>query len=171
MNQNQEKTGSMTIAYLDFDQQWFSANKAQIEMHLSRLLNIEWQKIASIEDHKTGTADLLLLSAMSIPDQEILTWLDRISSRMKKSHHTWTPALIFTDIEFSLLNKHMLNFKQYNWYFDVINPKHISSLPQRVANLGRIHDHLKEILRYNRVISDLEKRVKTLESNLAGTQS
>ena len=55
-----------------------------------------------------------------------------------------------------------------NWYFDVIDPDHLDSLPMRVANLLRIHDHLHELSRYEKSLADLQADVRQMQQKLEG---
>ena len=53
-----------------------------------------------------------------------------------------------------------------NWYFDILSMEHIDSMPIRVANLLRIHDHLHELERYQNTLATLNHRVDQLTLDL-----
>jgi hypothetical protein len=62
--------------------------------------------------------------------------------------------------EARLLMEHAI---KSNWYFDVVRPEHLDSLPVRVANLLRIHDHFHELRRNSETLDRLQDRVNMLE--------
>jgi hypothetical protein len=53
-----------------------------------------------------------------------------------------------------------------NWYFDLLHPDHLSSLPVRVANLLRMHDHLHELLRYEKELKRMQADIGRIEAEL-----
>ena len=53
-----------------------------------------------------------------------------------------------------------------NWYFDIVASDQLDSLPIRVANLLRIHDHLHELHRYSAALSSLTAQTEALKQEL-----
>ena len=53
-----------------------------------------------------------------------------------------------------------------NWYFDIIHPDHLTSLPVRIANLLRIHDHLAELHRYEAELGRMQQNIRMIEAEL-----
>lgn len=110
--------------------------------------------------------DLLIMNALLVPGPQFKAWFKNFKDRMMAQAGVWLPALIIADCSFGELSDFMDEVRRSNWYFDVVHSEHFSSLPLRIANLLRIHDHLHELQRYGRHLQDLEQRLKEVEQKL-----
>jgi hypothetical protein len=124
-----------------------------------------WQTSGGVT---VAPCDLLLISTTLADDEQFTTWLKALSQKIKKQGMIWIPALIVSKADFKLVQAVFEQATEDNWYFDIVHPDQMSSLPIRVANLLRIHDHLHEMLRYQGALDDLAQRVSKLESELKG---
>lgn len=140
--------------------------KIQFEEKLKKIADIELVELNALDDKNFHPCDLLVLTANLIPDDHFKEWLDRLRKNMRSQAKIWTPALILSDIEFSVLNEIFKTASQENWYFDIVTTEHYHSLPIRVANLLRIHDHMHELRRYSETLAKLQIRVDDLEEEL-----
>ena len=60
----------------------------------------------------------------------------------------------------------MTKIVKSNWYYDILSPDENHSIPTRAANLIRIHDHLKELYKYDTMLHDLKNQVEKLEAEI-----
>ena len=158
---------NLRICYWDNDRSLINAIKANFESQL-RLLptSCSTVKISGLTDENLNPCDLLVISAIDVPDKGLLPWIQRIEAEVRRHQCIWIPALIFHSCDFSTLLE-MINFSvQSNWYFDFISPDDHSSLPIRMSNLLKINDHLYELKRYHHQVSHLEKEVSALQAKL-----
>ncbi len=91
-----------------------------------------------------------------------------IESRVLAQDGIKIPVIVFGHVDLQTQRALLAWAVQQNWYFDIVQPEHIKSLSMRVANILRIHDHLHEIARMMRHMSDLQDRVTEVESLLSG---
>ena len=97
-----------------------------------------------------------MLIAHRTTSDHLLDWVKTLAARL--SHHIWTPALIIGDLR-PLATKELVTFaSESNWYFDVVDAEHLSSMALRMANLIRINDHLHELFRYESSLTAIEKK-------------
>jgi hypothetical protein len=141
-------------------------NKFKLESLLKSFLNIDVVEISSLQSSIFHPCDLLILSATHVDNDNIDQWLKRIHSEITAQNMIWTPALIMADINHMKLAQLIDWATGINWYFDIIIPNHLESLPIRVINLLRIHDHIHELNRYNSEVTALQKRLLEIEQML-----
>jgi hypothetical protein len=153
----------LKIGVHDQEPRIFNRIKASLESQISRLASIQICPIKSLNE-LADSIDLLLVIAPPLNSEHFTQWLSSIESRCSNPDSIWTPCIIIADIDFGGLNELLEPASRSNWYFDIIHSEHLNSLPIRVANLLRISDHLKELLRYDREVKNLLKRVEFLES-------
>ena len=137
------------------------------ERRIGELGEVSVKEVKSLDDPDFSGYDILVIAAQAIPDEDFPVWLKGIAKRIKSLGNIWTPALILTSIDFQILSDILAESAKENWYFDILDPQHMSSLPIRVANLIRIHDHLKELHRYEATLTTLEDKVRALEKSVA----
>ncbi len=155
------------ICYWDSEKRFVDAHKLNFEKQLSFLPDFDLITLKSLDSENFNPCDLLLISALLVEDHEFSQWLLGINKRILHQNSIWTPALIFSEVEGYELSSAMHEFAANNWYFDIVNPKHIDSIPIRVANLLRIHDHLHEIMRYQERLDSMQDKIIEIESQLA----
>jgi hypothetical protein len=78
----------------------------------------------------------------------------------------WSPALIMCDVSYTKIGQLIDWAVKINWYFDIVSRDHITSLPIRIINLLRIHDHLHELQRYDSELTTLQGRIDEIEQKL-----
>jgi hypothetical protein len=154
---------NLKIGVHDQEPRIFNRIKAALESQINRLASVQICTIKSLTD-SIENLDLLLIVAPPLNGESFTKWLNSIESRCSNPESIWTPCLIIADIDFVDLNELLAPASKTNWYFDIVHSQHLNSLPIRVANLLRIADHLKELLRYDREVKNLLKRVEFLEA-------
>ncbi len=157
---------SLRVCYWNAEAKVLDAEKAELERHLKRLGDVRVEVIKALEAPEGSQADLLIVSAQKLSDKDFPAWLQGFRRRIQAKGSIWTPALILADVSFDVLSEILVEVTADNWYFDVVAPKHLASLPIRVANLLRIHDHLHEMKRYSAALDDITTKVKMLESQM-----
>ena len=143
-----------------------SGGTLSLEHHLKRLFEIDFYELESLDDPKFFPCDLLVIYAEYIEDENFETWLENLKNKIQTQGKIWVPSLIFSKLGFSSANFLLPNMSGSNWYFDIIHPDHINSIPIRVANLLRINDHLWELIRYDQELQKIGGRVAELEQKL-----
>lgn len=139
---------------------------ASIEVELKKITPYELVFADSISDEKIRPCDLLVAIAHLLDSKELATWVQSMPLRMEKNNSVHVPALIVCENPEGAAQSLMTYAADQNWYFDLLDTAHLSSLPLRVANLLRIHDHIHELSRYEKAIQTLENKVKELETKL-----
>lgn len=133
----------------------------QIETQIHRVHPFEMyqpRSLRSLDPQDFDLCDLLLLMAHRLEGQDLLDWIKSFMVLMSEGDRIWIPALIVGQMEFEY-TQHLIEIAaRSNWYFDFVCIEHMSSLSLRIANLIRICDHLRELYRYEGVLSDLEKK-------------
>ena len=129
---------------------------------LKQLAELDKFNISSIQDLKQQPTDLIVVAATSVPERQLTNWLAKFGEAIASNQGIRTPALIVSKASFASLKETLLQAYQANWYFDIVHPDELASLPIRVANLLRIHDHLHELVRYRQQLDDLTERVDQL---------
>jgi len=143
-----------------------SAASAALDQQLRQLIQVELVKLKSLDDPAVTPADLLIISAEGLDDEHFAEWVKGVSSRIPKTHSIPVPAIIFNAVSAPVQRELLRWAVDANWYFDIVNPDHLSSLPVRVANFLRLHDHLHEVRRMSEVSSSLAQRVQDMEQEL-----
>lgn len=154
------------ISSWDLDPKRSDATKLNLERFLKLLPSITLKKVKGIEDPDFLPCDLAVVYAWHLTQIELKTWLENFEKRWKKQGAIWIPALIVSPLEISELMGSMEEIWASNWYFDIIHPDHFQSLPVRIANLLRIHDHLSELHRYELEIGRMQDNIRSIETEL-----
>jgi hypothetical protein len=157
----------LQLSYWNAEARVVDPNRIHLEEVLKQLGQVNLSFVKSLDDLGKQPSDLVVIAAHGIPDESFGQWLLGTSQRMSRQGRIWLPALILTPISLDTLNEILAQAIKMNWYFDIINPDHLSSTPIRVANLLRIHDHLHEIKRYEETLDKLQNRVEFLDAELA----
>ena len=139
----------------------------QIEQNLRHLGEVKIEEVKSLDDSSLSPCDLLIVAAQQVSEDDFSSWMTKFRGKIHKQGHVWTPALIFADVPFSILNDIWPEAVKENWYFDILSPAHIESLPIRVANILRIHDHLHELHRYSETLDELNTKVVKAEKEIS----
>ena len=147
---------------------FFSAASAALDQQLRQLIQVDLIKVKSLDDPSMMPVDLLIISAEGVDEEAFPTWIRGISSRIPKAHSIPVPTVIFSAISVSTQRELLRWAVDGNWYFDIVNPDHVSSLPVRIANFLRLHDHLHEVRRMSEASAALTGRVQEMERQLEG---
>ena len=158
---------SLKLCYWNAEARVVDSERMSLEQHLSRLGDVSVSPVASLDSPELSGADLLIVAAQMVPADKFAGWLGGLRRRIQQQGRVWTPALILADVPFDVLSEIWPEVTNDNWYFDIMSPVHMASLPIRVANLLRIHDHLHELKRYASAVDDITAKVRILESQMA----
>ncbi len=167
MAQDSHETRRLKVAVHNLQPKIISKSLAQIKTYMKELSEIDYHPIASVEEVGGQSFDLLIILGNRLTQDNFESWLTGFMKRMESPDRIWVPALIITDVSFPIQRDLLLKSLGSNWYFDVISDDHLSSLPLRVSNLVRIHDHLGELHRYNEKLTDLMSQVDLLQEELS----
>lgn len=151
---------SRTIGFLIYDPRLADRYLAQIESILKQNADLKTIKISSVTDPKINRCSCLVVFANNLEDEAMVTWVKGVAKRLDQETIN-TPWLIVCDSS-DLVQKELLRYAlAENWYFDLVDPNHLSSLTTRMANLIRISDHIKELGRYERETKELESKINS----------
>jgi hypothetical protein len=156
----------MRVGHWNATPGFISAASAAIEHHLKLLIKLDMVEVRSLDDPNLRPADVLFISADGIEDEQYPVWLKGISTRIPKAHGIPVPTIIFGNISSAVQSEILRWAVEGNWYFDIVDPGHVSSLTVRVANFLRIHDHLHEIRRMSSASKTLEDKVADMEKQI-----
>lgn len=154
------------VCYLPDNPRVVDQESVFIEDSLKQLGDVRIVMLKSLDDPAFKPCDLLVLGATHVEPDHFAQWLKGIERRVSREGAIWTPALIIADPPWTILSQILGDVVATNWYFDVVSIEHVVSLPVRVANLLRIHDHLHELRRYANSVADLERRVRKAEDEI-----
>jgi hypothetical protein len=155
------------LCYLRVDTRSVDRDLMLIEGHLKRLGDLTIEPIKDLSAPGAFPCDLLLVGAQRVPEKDFYQWFESFRNRVVGAGSIWTPALILAEVSFETLRDLLLEAIRDNWYFDIVSPQQVSSLPIRVANLLRIHDHLHELKRYAHAMDSIQNQVQDLERQVA----
>lgn len=155
----------LRVCYFNASPNIVDANQLNLEQKLMALGDLQIDTLESINDPSFAPCDLLIIAAQKIPEEEFTNWLTGLSQKLQKQGNIWVPVLIVANPSYLILQQVLEQAIKMNWYFDIINEHHFGSLPIRVANLLRIHDHLHELKRYESTLDELSKKVESLSSD------
>lgn len=158
------------ISSWDLDPKRSDTTKLNLERYLKLLPSVTFKKVKGLEDSDFLPCDMAVVYAWHLNQIELKTWLENFEKRWKKQGAIWIPALIVSPLEISELLGSMEEIWASNWYFDIIHPDHFQSLPVRIANLLRIHDHLGELHRYEQELTRMQDNIHAIESELKQLQ-
>jgi hypothetical protein len=156
----------INICYWDSNAKFASRDKAHFEYQLKKIGDVRLTDATSPEVAVSKGADLLVIADPKVDGDAFIKWMDQFAQRMSSKSTIWLPALIMSSVPFEVLGSILTKTVYQNWYFDIVHPDHLDSLPIRVANLLRIHDHLKELHRYDQQLSELSAQVEALEKKI-----
>ena len=151
------------ICYWDSDKRFTDAQKINLEKRLDFLPEFDFVKLRTLDSPELTPCDLVIVAAEGIEETIFVDWLTGLNKRMIRQNSIWTPALIATDINVPKLSSLLHKIADNNWYFDILEYEHIDSLPIRIANLLKIHDHLHELWRYQAELDGLQAKVLEME--------
>jgi len=143
-----------------------SAASAAFDQQLRQFIQLDLVKVKSLDDPNIIPADLLIISAEGIGDELFPNWIKSISSRIPRVHGIPVPTIIFSIVSAPTQQELLRWAVDGNWYFDIVETGHLSSLPVRVANFLRLHDHLHEVRRMTEVSGAMAEKVKDMELQL-----
>jgi len=154
------------VRYWNAEARVVDAERLSLESHLRRLGDVSVDAATTLEEAYGATPDLIIIAAPRMAEADFPVWLAGTRKRMQAQNGIWTPVVVLADVGFDVLADQLLAAAADNWYVDVVSPTHVSSLPIRIANLLRIHDHLHELYRYATAVNDVGLKVQRLEAEL-----
>jgi hypothetical protein len=156
----------LRIGYWDSDAKFTNMQKMNFERSLSTLADITLEELKEYDAPNLPDFDVIIIAAPKLSEDRLLAWLRGLVKRMQHPRAIWVPAMIVAPISYQTLAPAMIELTMNNWYFDVVDPESIASVPIRIANLVRIHDHIKELSRYHAELRQLDAKVTSLEQQL-----
>lgn len=156
----------LRINYCQADARIVDSDRARLEKILHQLGSVQIRAVKSLSELWQTPADLSVVAAQTVPPEHFSSWLRVFRGNVLDQGGVWTPALILANLPFMVLNDILAEAVQDNWYFDIVAVDQISSLPIRIANLIRIHDHLRELQKYASALDALDAKVRKLEDDL-----
>ena len=162
---------SLRVCYWNVEKRIVDAERMSLERHLARLGDVRVDSIAALDASDALPCDLLVVAAQMLAAEDFPQWLSGFRRRIKLQNAIWTPCLILADVGFEVLSGIWSDVTRDNWYFDVMSPSHLASIPIRVANLLRIHDHLHELHRYEAALDDINAKVRALETEVTSLRA
>lgn len=154
----------LRVCSVHYDARMVDATLEQIECEMDKVHPFEMIRLASIADEKFHPCDLLVLIGHQTPEEHLLTWVKNLAVRL--ADHIWVPTLIIGDLQARATGQLVEFAIESNWYFDVLDRHHLSSLAIRMANLIRIHDHLQELHRYASQLEQLERKTQAQQQRV-----
>ncbi|MGE0173896.1 MAG: hypothetical protein AB7T49_13960 [Oligoflexales bacterium] len=162
----------LRACYWNSEKKFFGINKALLEKHLKSVgRQLLLKEISTLEEMSLSPCDILIVASDHVPHDKFAGWLTSIQNKIIKNNGIWVPAIFVSSCSFENLLELLKTVYQSNFYFDVVASEHLDSLPIRVANLLRIHDHLHELQRYEKQYNTLQADVKKLEEKLRNFES
>ncbi len=141
----------------------------QFENEINKLFKTKLTNVKNLEDPNLLPCDLLLCQASFIEEEAFEVWIKGVEKRIPFQGAIKVPCMIMADIPVHIQRELIQWGVSTNWYFDILSTDHISSLPVRLSNLLRFHDHLHEINRMQQATGQLLNQVNTLEQQLEKT--
>lgn len=157
----------LRVTYWNSQSRVVDTELAVFEKYLARLGDVNLVPIDSLDDPAFSPSDLLIVAATKIPDDQFVTWLKAMIKKISERGQIWTPCIFTSELQFDDLVDILPVAVEENWYFDIVSPAQFLSLPIRVANLLRIHDHLHELRRYEDILNDLQAKIDSLETRVS----
>ena len=152
-----QRARPLRVCWINHDHRIVDSTLEQLECEMDKVYQFDMVQLASIDADNFDPCDLLVIIAHRIVSEQLLPWIKSLATRL--SCRIWTPALIVGDLN-NRATADLVEFAiQSNWYFDVVDRHHLSSLAIRMANLIRIHDHLHELYRYESSLAKIEQKV------------
>ena len=145
---------------------FISAASAALDQQLRQLVQVEMVPLKSLDDQAASPCDLLIISAEGMDEEKFPIWVKSISARIPRAHGIPAPALIFGVVGATVQRELLRWAVEGNWYFDIVDPDHVMSLPVRAANFLRVHDHLHEVRRMSETTQALDQKVRDMQSQM-----
>ncbi len=161
----------LRVGYYQVDPRVVGSSVMELERSLSRIGKVAVTPIKELSAAQQKDFELLVIAGQTLDDESFPTWLTTLKRKVMQQGDIWVPVIILTDVSFQALESVWQTVANDNWYFDVVRPEHMSSLPIRVANLLRMADHLTELKSYEKMLTDLTDKVSLLESEVLTLRS
>lgn len=158
---------SLRICYWDLEAKFLDRHKLALERELRTFSGFTFHQLKSLTDPALNPCDLLIIVGPAIDGEDFLQWMQGLMDRVEGAHQIRIPALIVADPSKPVLVELLESAINSNWYFDIVSPGQLETIPLRMANLLRIHDHLHELHRYDAELKALHSRVIEIEKQLA----
>lgn len=160
------RTRRLRACVWNLDPKFLNFAKLKLELELKGLVELDFAEVEGLSDPSFQPADILIVDAQGGSGADFDAWLRSFEQQIVLQAGIWVPALIVADLDSQRLRQLMDQAIRSSWYFDVVHPEHLESVPVRLANLLRIHDHLHELRRYSTTLDRLQDRVNMLEAEV-----
>lgn len=159
MQQQDQLSRPIRIAYVALDPKILDPIVVAVREQFALLGPVEWIAVSDLFDIQQSGLDLCVVDGTQRPSDSLLTWLTKLPRRLEGTPHVWTPVIVLADVPSAQWAPLWRRWVEHNFYVDLISPKHLESFPVRAATLVRIHDHLKELWRYEEELRSLRDRM------------
>ena len=139
-------------------------SKALIETHLKQLFPLELLLGASLE-LLPPHLDLIFFEKNIADREQAHKILLKTMHDLRAAGELFLPVIFISTGTLAHWN-HLAKLTALPWYFDLINPAHMDSLPIRVANLCKIREHLLQLQNYQDEMRVLHQRIDEIEIKL-----
>ena len=155
------------LGFWDVESKYFDYAKPLLTRALKRWTQLDIVTIKDLEEASSKSCDIVCISASHVPKNSLTKWLTSLAERFQSNQLIWVPALILSEHTFDT-GAHLAEVSsEWNWYYDLLMPNHLDSIPVRVANLVKIHQHLRELRRYDKELKQLSSEVHRLNQELS----
>lgn len=154
------------IAELSLTPKIVSQVGAFVESHLKTFFDAHVTTVKDQSQIVSENFDLGLIQAQELETAEFVQWLNGFEKKRSEVDLIQIPFVIVTPVNPGQIVAFFSRVVQTNWYFDLIHPMQLQSLPIRVANLIRIKLHIGELQRYNLELDQMALKIEELERKL-----
>ena len=155
---------TIRLCYLARENKFVDADRLLLENKLRAVAELDVVALDSLQDPDLLPCDLLVVHVGAVEKENFQVWLGGFRRQIERQAGILIPVLLVTkdsiDIDLSLI---FADAVKANWYFDIVSLKELDTLPIRMANLLRIHDHLHELKRYTELLEELKSSVAKLQ--------
>lgn len=164
MIQKQVPNTKRRICYINTDSRTLETSVSFLEKRLFLISNVDISQHSSLEIAKSkGAWDLFIINASNLEEDHFIQWFSKLGQKLLNPLGIPSPCMLISPLSFNHLESMWEKAYKQNWYFDILHPEHMESLPIRIANLLRIQDHLHELQRYEKELTALHERITKIE--------
>lgn len=161
------KHRTIRLCYLVREDKFINADRLLLEEKLRDIVDLEVRQVTSLQDPELLPCDLLVVYLGPAERSFFSQWLPKFQHQLEKQAEILIPVLFVSPNAGNIdLGEIFASAVATNWYFDLVSLHELDTLPVRVANLLRIHDHLHELKRYGELLTEMKNSVSRLEARL-----
>ena len=147
-----------------YDKKFLTANRKAVRQELTGLESCSISEINGWEGIPTSQPiDLLIVDGSELPADGVISWVERHLVDAPRNNEIIVPMILISHRPELEEHQNFGRCLRLNWYVDLLEPSHLSSLAIRTLNALKVHDQLHELRRMAELMNDLERRVDELE--------